>query len=233
VPTDTKVNVSCPSGFPEYLPGEKRLELHVMATIASVFERYGFTPLETPAVERLEVLQAKGNQGDNIIYRIDPVLPPEVDGDGGGSSGQSTGDSGSEGRGLKFDQTVPLAAYVARHLNDLSFPFLRYQMDLVFRGERAKTGRYRQFRQCDIDVVGRGSLPLLYDAQVAAIIVELFDALEIGDFVLRLNNRKVLTGLFAAAGVPDAGIRGCVRALDMREKAGQEKPVLLDRMGFE
>ncbi|HBL10217.1 MAG TPA: histidine--tRNA ligase, partial [Cyanobacteria bacterium UBA11162] len=145
-----KINFSCPSGFPEFLPGEKRLELYLMDTIRQVFERYGFTPIETPAVERLEVLQAKGNQGDNIIYGLNPILPPNRQ-----AEKDQAGESGSEERALKFDQTVPLAAYIARHLNELQFPFARYQMDIVFRGERAKDGRYRQFRQCDIDVVGR------------------------------------------------------------------------------
>ncbi|NEP38025.1 MAG: histidine--tRNA ligase [Okeania sp. SIO2G4] len=213
-----KINYSCPSGFPEFLPGEKRLESYLMDTISQVFERYGFTPIETPAVERLEVLQAKGNQGDNIVYGLSPILPPNRQ-----AEKEKAGDTGSEERALKFDQTVPLAAYIARHLNDLNFPFARYQMDVVFRGERAKDGRFRQFRQCDIDVVGRGKLSLLYDAQVPAIIAEIFEAINIGDFLIRINNRKVLTGFFASVGVAAENIVSCIRIVDTAEKVGEVK----------
>ncbi|NET26793.1 histidine--tRNA ligase [Okeania sp. SIO1I7] len=213
-----KINYSCPSGFPEFLPGEKRLESYLMDTISQVFERYGFTPIETPAVERLEVLQAKGNQGDNIVYGLSPILPPNRQ-----AEKEKAGDSGSEERALKFDQTVPLAAYIARHLNDLNFPFARYQMDVVFRGERAKDGRFRQFRQCDIDVVGRGKLSLLYDAQIPAIIAEIFEAINIGDFLIRINNRKVLTGFFASVGVAAENIVSCIRIVDTAEKVGEAK----------
>lgn len=213
-----KINYTCPSGFPEFIPGEKRLEMHLMETISQVFERYGYTPIETPAVERLEVLQAKGNQGDNIVYGLTPILPPNRQ-----AEKEKAGDSGSEERALKFDQTVPLAAYIARHLNDLQFPFARYQMDLVFRGERAKDGRYRQFRQCDIDVVGRGKLSLLYDAQIPAIIAEIFDAIKIGDFLIRINNRKVLSGFFQAIAVETEKIVPCIRIIDAAEKIGEAK----------
>jgi histidyl-tRNA synthetase len=215
-----KINFTNPSGFPEFLPGEKRLELHLMDTIRGVYESYGFTPIETPAVERLEVLQAKGNQGDNIIYGLQPILPPnrQAERDKAGA-----GDTGSEARALKFDQTVPLAAYIARHLNDLQFPFARYQMDLVFRGERAKDGRYRQFRQCDIDVVGRKELSLLYDAQMPAIIAEIFSKIKIGDFLIRINNRKVLTGFFDSLGVAPDRIKVCINIIDTLEKVGVEK----------
>jgi histidyl-tRNA synthetase len=215
-----KINFSNPSGFPEFLPGEKRLEQHLMDTIRGVYESYGFTPIETPAVERLEVLQAKGNQGDNIIYGLQPILPPnrQAERDEAGK-----GDTGSEARALKFDQTVPLAAYIARHLNDLQFPFARYQMDLVFRGERAKDGRYRQFRQCDIDVVGRKELSLLYDAQMPAIIAEIFGRINIGEFLIRINNRKVLTGFFSSLGVSADRIKVCINIIDTLEKVGVGK----------
>jgi histidyl-tRNA synthetase len=210
-----RVNITCPSGFPEFLPGEKRLELQILDKIRGVFERYGFVPIETPAVERLEVLQAKGNQGDNIIYGLTPILPPNRQ-----MEQEQAGNTSSEERALKFDQTVPLAAYVARHLNDLTFPFARYQMDMVFRGERAKDGRYRQFRQCDIDVVARGELSLLYDAQMPAIIAEIFEALQIGEFLIRINNRKVLTGFFESIGLAIEKITPCIRIVDAIEKIG-------------
>ena len=189
-----------------------------MDKIRTVFERYGFTPIETPAVERLEVLQAKGNQGDNIVYGLHPILPPNRQ-----AEKEQAGDGSSEDRALKFDQTVPLAAYVARHLNELTFPFARYQMDMVFRGERAKDGRYRQFRQCDIDVVARGELSLLYDAQMPAIITEIFEALQIGDFVIRINNRKVLMGFFQSIGLTADKIMPCIRIVDAIEKLGSAK----------
>jgi histidyl-tRNA synthetase len=215
-----KINFSTPSGFPEFLPSEKRLEQHLMDTIRQVYESYGFTPIETPSVERLEVLQAKGNQGDNIVYGLQPILPPnrQAERDDAGK-----GETDSEARALKFDQTVPLAAYIARHLNDLQFPFARYQMDLVFRGERAKDGRYRQFRQCDIDVVGRTNLSLLYDAQMPAIIAEIFDRIQIGEFLIRINNRKVLTGFFSSLGVAPDRIKVCINIIDTLEKVGVAK----------
>jgi histidyl-tRNA synthetase len=218
-----KINYSTPSGFPEFLPAEKRLEQYLMDTIRQVYESYGFTPIETPAVERLEVLQAKGNQGDNIIYGLQPILPPnrQLEKDRAGGAEEKDGES----RALKFDQTVPLAAYVARHLNDLQFPFARYQMDYVFRGERPKDGRFRQLRQCDIDVVGREKLSLLYDAQMPAIIAEIFGRINIGDFVIRINNRKVLTGFFRSFGLSDDRIKPCIQIVDNLEKIGTEKTI--------
>ncbi|MDJ0734220.1 MAG: histidine--tRNA ligase [Nostocaceae cyanobacterium] len=213
-----KINFSTPSGFPEFLPGEKRLEVYLLDTIRRVFESYGFTPIETPAVERLEVLQAKGNQGDNIIYGIDPILPPNRQ-----AEKEKSGETGSESRALKFDQTVPLAAYIARHLNELTFPFARYQMDVVFRGERAKDGRFRQFRQCDIDVVARRELSLLYDAQMPAIISEIFENINIGDFLIRINNRKILTGFFQSLGIEESKIKTCITIVDTLEKVGEAK----------
>ncbi|ACC83727.1 histidine--tRNA ligase [Nostoc punctiforme] len=221
-----KINFSTPSGFPEFLPSEKRLELYLLDIIRRVFESYGFTPIETPAVERLEVLQAKGNQGDNIIYGIDPILPPnrQAEKDKSGETGKDkSGETGSEARALKFDQTVPLAAYIARHLNELIFPFARYQTDMVFRGERAKDGRFRQFRQCDIDVVARRELSLLYDAQMPAIITEIFEAINIGDFLIRINNRKVLTGFFKSVGITEDKIKSCINIVDNLEKIGESK----------
>jgi histidyl-tRNA synthetase len=215
---DNKINFSTPSGFPEFLPGEKRLELYLLDTIRKVYESYGFTPIETPAVERLEVLQAKGNQGDNIIYGLDPILPPNRQ-----AERDKAGETGSESRALKFDQTVPLAAYIARHLNELTFPFARYQMDVVFRGERAKDGRFRQFRQCDIDVISRSQLSLLYDAQMPAIISEIFEAINIGDFIIRINNRKILTGFFQSLGIEANKIKACIGIIDNLEKIGEVK----------
>jgi histidyl-tRNA synthetase len=206
-----RINYSLPSGFNiEFLPGEKRLEQRIIYILQTVFEKYGFTPIETPTVERLELLQAKDNQGDNILYGITPLT-------------NEMGNENEESRALKFDQTVPLAAYIARHLHEISFPFARYQMDMVFRGERAKTGRYRQFRQCDIDVVNRNQLSLLYDAQIPAIINEIFTELEIGKFLIRINNRKLLTGFFNGLGISTEQIKTCIKIVDTLEKVGSAK----------
>jgi histidyl-tRNA synthetase len=214
--TTEDINYTLPSGFDiEFLPGEKRFEMYFIDTIRQVFERYGFTPVETPTVERLEVLQAKGNQGDNIIYAINPILDANFEAE--------SGDKSSSDRALKFDQTVPLAAYIARHLNNLNFPFARYQMDMVFRGERAKKGRYRQFRQCDIDVVGRESLSLLYDAQMPAIIAEIFAEVNIGKFLIRISNRKILIGMFENIGVAAAEIKSYIKIIDTLDKIGEAK----------
>lgn len=205
--TPENFNYTLPSGFSEYLPGEKRREKYCLEIFADAFEQYGFAPIETPAVERIEVLQAKGQQGDNIIYGINPLV--------------ADGEQNETDRGLKFDQTVPLAAYIARHKNELSFPFARYQMDMVFRGERPGAGKYRQFRQCDIDVVGRGELDLLYDAQMPAIIAEIFENLGIGDFLISINNRKVLIGFFSAIGVSEKLVKSCIKIVDELDKIGE------------
>lgn len=217
-----KINSSCPSGFPEFLPGEKRLELYLLDTIRKVFESYGFTPIETPAVERLEVLQAKENQGDNIIYGIQPILPPnrQAEKEQAEAEKELAVEASQEARALKFDQTVPLAAYITRHFNELKFPFARYQMDVVFRGERAKDGRYRQFRQCDIDVVARNELSLMYDAQMPAIISEIFEKIDIGKFLIRINNRKILTGFFESIKIAETQIKTCLEIIDRAEKIG-------------
>ncbi|MEM7595269.1 MAG: histidine--tRNA ligase, partial [Cyanobacteria bacterium P01_A01_bin.83] len=212
---DKDLNYNLPSGFDiELIPAEKRLELHLLNIISTVFESYGFTPIETPAVERLEILQAKGNQGDNIIYEINPIVT---------SSEDDQSKPGKSDRGLKFDQTVPLAAYIARHLNDLVFPFSRYQMDMVFRGERAKKGRYRQFRQCDIDVIGRQELSIFYDAQMPAIIAEIFSRINIGEFIIRINNKKILQGLFEFFEVEPEKIKLCIQIIDTLEKVGKQR----------
>jgi histidyl-tRNA synthetase len=209
------LNYNLPSGFDiELTPSEKRLESYLLDIIRTVFERYGFTPIETPAVERLEILQAKGNQGDNIIYGINPIIE---------SSEEDKTKKNSENRALKFDQTVPLAAYIARHLNDLVFPFARYQMDMVFRGERAKKGRYRQFRQCDIDVVGRQKLSIFYDAQMPAIIAEIFSTINIGKFAIRINNKKILTGIFKSLGIKEEKIKSYIQIIDTLDKVGAKK----------
>lgn len=216
----SKINYTLPSGFIEFSPAMRVLELRLLDQIRAVAELYGFVGLETPSVERLSVLHAKGNQGDNLVYKITPIVDDQQL---AGSTGHSrNGDSGNEERGLKFDQTVPLAAYIARNLSSITFPFARFQMDMVFRGERPKKGRYRSFRQCDFDVVGRGRLSLLYDAQMPALIIDIFDRLQIGDFLVRINNRKVLCGFFGQLGIEADAIRACVKVVDNAEKVSKE-----------
>jgi histidyl-tRNA synthetase len=215
---DPKVNYSLPSGYVEFSPAERLLEQRLLDEIRVAAEKYGFCSVETPAVERLEVLQAKGNQGDNILYRISPIVPERQE-------SRNREDDGREERALRFDHTVPLAAYVARHLNDISFPFARYQIDMVFRGERPKKGRYRSFRQCDFDLIGRGQLDLMYDALLPALINEIFTRLGLGEFLIRISNRKVLCGFFAYLGVEPNAIRSCIKIVDDIEKIGLDKSV--------
>jgi histidyl-tRNA synthetase len=217
--TNTKINYSLPSGFDiELLPGERRLELLLLSKISRVFELYGFTPLETPPVERMEVLTAKGNHGDNIIYSLNPNLPLR-------DAGDST--QKEESRGLKFDQTVPLAAYIARHESQLQFPFARYQMDFVFRGERPKKGRHRIFRQIDIDIVAKDTLSVFYDAQMPAIIARIFTMLDIGAFKIKISNRKLLLGYLEHLDVSQDISRAAIRSIDELEKIGKEKVLLI------
>lgn len=169
------------SGFPEWLPEERLVEQKWFDHIRRVFESYGFCSIETPSVEELDVISAKG-EVDKEIYVIERLHKNE--------------DSDKEARlALHFDQTVPLARYVAMRFNDLTFPFKRYQMQRVWRGERPQMGRMREFYQCDIDVIGVDNLPISFDAEVAAIMYEVLDG--IVGFArpqLRISNRKILMG---------------------------------------
>lgn len=181
-------NLTGVSGFPEWLPATRRAEQAVFDVIRSKFELYGFMPIETPAVERLEVLDAKGGVGRQIFKVTRPAMEEDQEG---------------QGLGLHFDLTVPLARYVIQHANDLTFPFRRYQMQKVWRGERAQRGRFREFYQCDIDVIGRGSLDPMYDAEIPCVIFDIFSTLEIGDFSIHISSRKVLGAVFAAMSLMD------------------------------
>ena len=182
------INLTGVSGFPEWLPATRRAEQVVLDVIRSKFELFGFTPIETPAVERLEVLDAKGGVGRQIFKVTRPAMEEEHDG---------------RGLGLHFDLTVPLARYVIQHANSLTFPFRRYQIQKVWRGERAQRGRFREFYQCDIDVIGRGSLDPMYDAEIPCVIFDIFDTLEIGEFSIRISSRKVLGAMFRALSLQD------------------------------
>ena len=191
-------------GFMELLPADQILFNDMYDKIRSVYESFGFLPLDTPIIELSEVLLAKaGGETEKQIYRFN---------------------KGDNDLSLRFDLTVPLARYVAAHYNDLTFPFKRYQMSKVFRGERPQKGRFREFYQCDIDIIGNDELSILYDAEMPAVIYHVFKKLGIGDFTIRLNNRKVLGGFFASLGLSDK-IEEILRTIDKIEKIGKEKVI--------
>ena len=194
------------SGFPEWLPQEKLLEDTVIAKIKKVYESFGFCPLETPAVELKSTLSSKGVI-DKEIYLLRRALkdPNETDSD-------------SEELALHFDLTVPFARYTAQHLNDLVFPFKRYQLQKVWRGERPQKGRYREFYQFDIDMVARDTLPLACDAEILQAIYTVFGTLAIGKFKLRINNRKILLGLYRALQLDDAQQKKTIQIVDKLDK---------------
>ena len=187
------------SGFPEWLPEQKLIEEEFLCKIRRVFQLNGYSPMETPAVERASTLVAKGGN-EKEIYKV-------------GRLHASVESSDDNDLALHFDLTVPMARYIAQHERELVFPFKRYQMQPVWRGERAQSGRFRQFYQCDIDIVGRGVLPLSCDAEIPAIMAGILRSLDIGDFQIRINNRKILQGFLSGIGVKHeyhGGVMGCV-----------------------
>ena len=198
------------SGFPEWLPEIRIIEQQWFDHIRRVFESYGFCSIETPSVEELDVLRAKG-EVDKEIYVLERL--------------HADPDEKDEARlALHFDQTVPLARYVAQNFNDLTFPFKRYQIQRVWRGERPQAGRFREFYQCDIDVINVDHLPLHFDAEMPAIIWEILSALpgmKDEKIQLRISNRKVLIGLCEALGVEN--VIETTRVIDKLEKIGEEK----------
>ncbi len=207
----TKLNTSTPSGFPEFSPAEQRVVQHWKREIARVFEANGFPVIETPLVERAENFKAKGGN-DKEIYVLDRLLR------------EGAIDQEKEVRALRFDHTVPLALYVARHFHELVFPFKRATIGPVLRGERAQKGRFRQFDQCDIDVIGMEYLGFRHDAQMVSIIVQLFSALMPDQkFVIRLNNRKILTGFFEALHKKPEEFKQILDFLDNLEKDSDAK----------
>ncbi|MEC8664532.1 MAG: ATP phosphoribosyltransferase regulatory subunit, partial [Pseudomonadota bacterium] len=199
------------SGYPEWLPEERFVEQQWFDHIRKVFESYGFCSIETPSVEELDVLRAKG-EVDKEIYVLERLHKED--------------DDDSEARlALHFDQTVPLARYVAQHFNDLVFPFKRYQMQRVWRGERPQAGRFREFYQCDIDVINVDALPLHFDAEMPAIIWETLSALPgmAGEKIqLRISNRKILLGLLDALGISDEQKIDVTRTIDKFENMGED-----------
>ena len=198
------------SGFPEWLPQEKVVEEDFLGKIRSVFRLHGFSPIETPAVERASTLVAKGGN-EKEIYKISRLH----------AAGNPT-ESGDNDLALHFDLTVPMARYIAQHEHHLTFPFRRYQIQPVWRGERAQAGRFRQFYQCDIDIVGRGTLPLSCDAEIPAVMAGILRTLDIGEFQVRINNRKILQGFLLGIGIGTEyhhAVMGCV---DKLEKIGED-----------
>lgn len=199
------------AGFPEWLPEERLVEQKWFDHIRRVFESYGFCNIETPSVEELDVLTAKG-EVDKEIYVIERL--------------HKDPDEKKEARlALHFDQTVPMARYVAMNFNELVFPFKRYQMQRVWRGERPQMGRMREFYQCDIDIINVDNLPISFDADVASVMYEVLDGLNIGRVQLRINNRKILMGLLESWGLED--YVPVTRAVDKFEKIGKEAVIKL------
>ncbi|HSN00310.1 MAG TPA: histidine--tRNA ligase [Rudaea sp.] len=197
-------------GTLELLPPDQIAFQRILDTIRANFERFGFLPVETPVMEFSDVLLTKqGGETERQVYFV-----------------QSTGALEKPAGGLpelalRFDLTVPLARYVAEHERDLNFPFRRYQIQRVYRGERAQRGRFREFYQCDIDVVGKDSLSIRYDAEIPAVIHSVFRDLAIGPFTIWLNNRKLMRGFFESAGLADAERQAlALREVDKLDKRG-------------
>ena len=197
------------SGFPEWLPEQRMLELNWLDKIRHTFESFGFCSIETPSVEELDVLLAKG-ETDNEIYTLTRL--------------QADADDTSDARlALHYDLTVPFARYVAQHFSELVFPFKRYQIQRSWRGERPQDGRYREFYQCDIDVINVDSLPLHFDAEIPAIIYDTLCGLEIGGLHIHINNRKILEGYFKGLGIEDAV--SAIRIVDKLGKIGEAEVI--------
>ncbi len=201
------------SGFMELLPPRQAQMRAVMKVLRETYALYGFTPIDTPIIEAAEVLLAKGGgETEKQIYRFQ---------------------KGDSDLALRFDLTVPLAKYVALNYGQLTFPFRRYQIGKVYRGERAQRGRFREFYQADIDVIGDGSLDVANEAEMPAIICEVFRRLGIERFRIRMNNRKVLNGLFSYLGVSESAA-AVMTAIDKLDKIGPEKvcTILTDDIGM-
>ena len=190
------------SGFMELLPAPQTQMRRIMAVLRETYSRYGFTPLDTPVIEAAEVLLAKGGgETEKQIYRFT---------------------KGDADLALRFDLTVPLAKYVALHYNELAFPFRRYQIGKVYRGERAQRGRFREFYQADIDIIGDGKLDLANEAEIPSIIYSIFTKLGLTRFQIRVNNRKILNGFYAMQGLSEKS-GDIMRTVDKLDKIGAEK----------
>ena len=190
------------SGFMELLPQKQLRFEKMMEILRNTYSRYGFAPLDTPAIEDAQILLAKGGgETEKQIYRFQ---------------------KGDSDLALRFDLTVPLAKYVALHYNDLAFPFRRYQISKVYRGERAQRGRFREFYQADIDIIGDGKLDILNEAEIPAIIYNVFRGFGLNRFQIRVNNRKILTGFYAMQELSEKS-GDIMRTVDKLDKIGPEK----------
>ena len=189
------------SGFMELLPEEQILFEQMKQTIESTYQKFGFLPLDTPIIELSQVLLAKaGGETEKQIYRFE---------------------RGDTDLSLRFDLTVPLAKYVAKNYGNLSFPFRRYQIGKVYRGERTQKGRFREFYQCDIDIIGDETLGIVNDAELPSVIYNVFKNLGFEDFTIRINNRKILNGLFESIDEKEKSVE-ILRIIDKIEKIGKE-----------
>lgn len=198
------------SGFPEWLPEERLVEQHVLDTLRRTFELHGFSSIETRAVETVGHLLRKG-EIDKEVYGLSRLQD-----DDGNATVAAKEDPNQ--LALHFDLTVPFARYVVENAGYLSFPFRRYQIQKVWRGERPQEGRAREFTQADIDVVADGVLPFRYDVELALVIAEALSALPIPAFKLRINNRKLAEGFYGGIGLSDTA--GVLRSIDKLEKIG-------------
>ena len=199
--SNNKVEPRTLPGFMELKPNDQVKFNQMRETIQRSYERFGFLPLDTPIIEFSEVLLAKaGGETEKQIYRFT---------------------KGETDLSLRFDLTVPLAKYVAEYYNELAFPFKRYQIGKVYRGEKAQKGRYREFYQCDIDIIGNGELSIINDAQIPSIIYNTFKELGFDNFTICINNRKILNGLFSSLGMSNVSAE-ILRIIDKIEKIGEQ-----------
>ena len=190
------------SGFMELLPGKQIQFERMVEILRNTYASYGFAPLDTPAIEDAQILLAKGGgETEKQIYRFQ---------------------KGDSDLALRFDLTVPLAKYVALHCNDLAFPFRRFQISKVYRGERAQRGRFREFYQADIDIIGDGKLDILNEAEIPAIIYKVFRGFGLNRFQIRVNNRKILNGFYAMLSLSEKS-GDIMRTVDKLDKIGGEK----------
>ncbi len=191
-------------GFMELLPNEQILFNEMKEKITKSYEKFGFLPIDTPIIEMSEVLLAKaGGETEKQIYRFN---------------------KGDNDLSLRFDLTVPLAKYVAQNYNNLAFPFRRYQIGKVYRGERPQKGRFREFYQCDIDIIGDGELSIINDAQMPAVIYTTIKELGFNNFTICINNRKILNGLFKELNQEENSVE-IMRIIDKIEKIGKENVI--------
>lgn len=196
------------SGFLEWLPAQRYTEQMVLDIIRDVFELHGFEPINTRAVEPVERLTGKGGDADKEIYAVTRLAADEAD-------------KNDASLGLHFDLTVPFSRYVLENAGKLTFPFRRYQIQPVWRGERPQAGRYREFVQADIDIVDAGELPFHYEVELPLVIADVFKRLPIGEFRIQVNNRKIPEGFYRGLGIED--IAGTLRIVDKLDKIGPAK----------